>query len=133
MGKISGPLLDRIDISVNVPRVSYEELNRQKPAENSTAVRERVFTARKMQQERLHPQGIMCNAHMTGPQTRDFCHLSPDAAALIKSSFKRLKLSARSHDRLLKVARTIADLEASQNIEAEHLAEALQYRRPEGV
>jgi len=133
LGKISGPLLDRIDISVNVPRVSYEELNQQKPAESSAAVRERVFTARKMQQGRLHPQGIMCNAHMTGPQTRDFCHLSPDAAALIKSSFKRLKLSARSHDRLLKVARTIADLAASQNIEAEHLAEALQYRRPEGV
>ena len=133
MGKISGPLMDRIDISVTVPRVSYEELNQQKSAENSARVRERVFIARKMQEERLNPAGITCNAHMTGPQTRDFCHLSPDAAALIKSSFKRLKLSARSHDRLLKVARTIADLEASQNIEAQHLAEALQYRRPEGV
>lgn len=131
MGKISGPLLDRIDISLNVPRISYEELNEEKPAEGSDAVRERVLKARQIQEQRLQPLSIRCNARMTGAQARDLCQLSPEAAALLKTSFKQLKLSARSHDRLLKVARTIADLACSETVEAEHLAEALQYRLPD--
>jgi len=128
LGKISGPLLDRIDISINVPRLSYEELNDPAPAESSAAVRARVEKARRLQQDRLGSPGIRCNAHLTGTQARDYCNLSPGAAALIRSSFKQFKLSARSHDKLLKVARTIADLAGSEAVEAEHLAEALQYR-----
>ncbi|MFZ5633892.1 MAG: YifB family Mg chelatase-like AAA ATPase [Bacillota bacterium] len=130
MGKISGPLMDRIDISINVPRLSYEELNEARAAESSETVRERVARARKIQEERLRPAGIRCNARMSGSQARDYCRLSAGAATLIKSSFRQLKLSARSHDRLLKVARTIADLAGSETVEAEHLAEALQYRHP---
>ncbi|MCL6478306.1 MAG: YifB family Mg chelatase-like AAA ATPase [Peptococcaceae bacterium] len=131
MGKISGPLMDRIDIAINVPRLSYEELNETRGAESSETVRERVINARKIQKERLRPAGIRCNAQMSGAQARDYCRLSPEASSLVKTSFRKLKLSGRSHDRLLKVARTIADLAGSETVEAEHLAEALQYRHPE--
>ena len=131
MGKISGPLLDRMDISINVPRLTYEELNSTMPSEGSERVRERVQLARQVQIDRLSPAGIKCNAHMSGSQAREFSQLSAGAEALVKSSFRQLKLSARSHDRLLKVSRTIADLAGSETVEPEHLAEALQYRRPD--
>ena len=131
MGKISGPLMDRMDISINVPRLTYEELNSTVPSEGSEKVRERVQRARELQIERFRTVGLKCNAHLSGAQSRDNCRLSSGAEALVKSSFRQLKLSARSHDRLLKVARTIADLAGSETVEADHLAEALQYRRPE--
>lgn len=130
LGRISGPLLDRIDISINVPRLSYEELNESGLTENSATVRERVVKARKIQEQRFQGTGIKCNARITGEQAREYCRLSSGAGALIKSSFKQLKLSARAHDRLLKVALTISDLAGSEKVEAEHLAEALHYRSP---
>lgn len=128
MGKISGPIMDRIDICVDVPRLSYEELNEPTPAEGTPAVRERVARAHRIQQERFRQDGIRCNAHMTGAQAREYCGLSAGAGSLIKSSFKKFRLSARAHDKLLKVARTIADLAGSETVEADHLAEAIQYR-----
>jgi magnesium chelatase family protein len=123
--------MDRMDISINMPRLTYEELNSTVPSEGSENVRKRVQRARGIQTERFHQMGIKCNAHLSGSQSRDFCRLSAEAESLIKSSFRQLKLSARAHDRLLKVARTIADLSGSETVEADHLAEALQYRRPD--
>ncbi|MHB8122573.1 MAG: YifB family Mg chelatase-like AAA ATPase [Desulfuromonadaceae bacterium] len=105
MGKISGPLLDRIDITINVPRLSYEELNAPGLAEGSEKVRERVKKAREIQKDRFRSLGLPCNARMTGSQARECCLLSAEAASLIKSTFKLLRLSARSHDRLLKNTR----------------------------
>jgi magnesium chelatase family protein len=131
MGRISGPLMDRFDINIDVPRLSYEELNDKRQSESSAAVRERVKKARLIQENRFRPAGTSCNAHMSGAQAREYCRLSAEAGSLIKSSFKQFKLSARAHDRLLKVARTIADLAGSERVEIEHLAEALQYRRSE--
>jgi len=128
LGKISGPILDRIDISINIPRLSYEELNEAVPAEPSEKVRERVVNTRKTQEDRFKSLGIWCNSHMTGSQAREYSNLSTEAKALLKSSFKHFRLSARSHDKLLKVGRTIADLAGCETVEADHLAEALQYR-----
>ncbi|MFZ5645661.1 MAG: YifB family Mg chelatase-like AAA ATPase, partial [Bacillota bacterium] len=101
MGKISGPLLDRMDIAINVPRLSYDDLNSPGQGEESAIVRERVQRAREIQRDRLKAVGIKCNAQMTGAQARECCMLSEEAESLIKSSFRQLKLSARSHDRLL--------------------------------
>jgi magnesium chelatase family protein len=126
--KISGPLLDRIDIQIEVPRLSYDELNLLGAAETSTTIRERVSSARERQRKRL-PEGFFCNAQMQGRQVRELCLYSTEAALLLRSSFERLKLTARAHDRILKVARTIADLAGAEVIQAEHIAEAVGYRR----
>lgn len=131
LGKISGPILDRIDISITIPRLSYEELNESKPSETSATVRKRVSATRAIQQNRFQDLPISWNAHMTGAQAREYAMLTSEAKILLKSSFKQFKLSARSHDKLIKVARTIADLAGSETVESEHLAEAIQYRRPE--
>lgn len=130
-GRISGPILDRIDIAINVPRLSYEELNEGPTAESSETVKERVKKARIIQTERFHSSNTRCNAHMSGEQVQQYCILTKEAKKLLKSSFKQFKLSARSHNKILKIARTVADLAESSTIEIEHLAEALQYRRPE--
>ena len=128
LGKISGPLLDRIDIRMDVPRVEYQDLSSESVTESSAQIRQRVEIARKIQEERLAGTGIVCNAHMERKQIQKFCQTSPDAKKLLKEAFDRLKLSARSHDRILKVARTIADLEQSTVIQLHHIAEAIQYR-----
>lgn len=128
LNRISGPLLDRLDIHVEVPPVRYDELAAQTPAESSAAVRARVEAARAVQLERYAGQGVYCNARLTGAMLHDCCRLTPDADALLRAAYDRMGLSGRSYDRLLKVSRTIADLSGAPLIDAEHIAEAIQYR-----
>ena len=125
--RISGPMLDRIDIVVEVPAVQFEDLRSRAEAEPSAAVRERVNAARAIQNTRFG-SGSMCNARMGPEEMRRYCELSDDCAALMKNAFEAMGLTARSYDRILKVARTVADLEGSETIEAHHIAEAIQYR-----
>ena len=122
--KISGPLLDRIDLQVEVPALNFEELRQETPSEPSEAIRARVEAARGLQLER----GVDCNAHLAGQALRDTCALDGAGAALMKTAYDSMALSARSYDRILRVARTIADLDGSPGIQAPHLAEAIQYR-----
>ena len=126
--KISGPLLDRIDLHVNVPSVEYEAMRRKQVPESSAEVKKRVDAARAIQKERFAGTGVACNAHMTPSQIANFCRLDQAGEALMKNAFDRMGLTARSHDRILRVARTIADLDGDAAIGAQHLAEAIQYR-----
>ncbi|MBE3589165.1 MAG: YifB family Mg chelatase-like AAA ATPase [Thermoanaerobacteraceae bacterium] len=132
LGRISGPLLDRIDIHLEVPRVDYEELAAREPGESSAEIKKRVEKAREIQRRRFGSSGVACNARMTPAQVRRYCTLSREARSMLSSFFRQMHLSARSHDRVLKTARTIADLAGSEVIEAAHLAEAVQYRSLEG-
>lgn len=126
--KISGPLLDRIDIHVNVPSVEYEAMRRKTEAESSAVVKARVDAAHQRQIQRFQGTEVQCNAHMTPPQVGEFCRLDQEGETLMRRAFARMGLTARSHDRVLRVARTIADLEGAEEISAMHLAEAIQYR-----
>ena len=126
--KISGPLLDRIDLHVEVPAVPYRELTRGSGGESSATVRQRVITARQIQQQRLAQHPITCNAQMGSRQIKRHCRLDTDGQALIEQAIRRLRLSARAYHRILKLARTIADLERSPEITSAHLAESVQYR-----
>ena len=126
--KISGPLLDRIDLHVNVPSVEYEAMRRKSKPESSAQVKGRVDAARAIQSRRFEGTGIPCNAQMTPPMVGRFCELDSRCDALMKSAFERMGLTARSHDRVLRVARTIADLDGAEHIGVEHLSEAIQYR-----
>ena len=126
--RISGPLLDRIDIIVEVPALEYEELRRKNPAEPSADIRQRVNEARGLQRARFSGDETMCNAHMGTKELRRFCSLSPESEELMRDAFDTMGLSARSHDRILRVARTIADLDGAEQIGVEHIAEAIQYR-----
>ncbi len=126
--RISGPLLDRIDLIVEVPALDYEELRRRTPAEPSAAIKARVNKARQLQRERFGGDGTMSNAHIGAKELRQFCALDSESEVLMKQAFEAMGLSARSYDRILRVARTIADLAGSGQIEAEHVAEAIQYR-----
>ena len=126
--RISGPLLDRIDLIVEVPALEYEELRRKAPAESSAEIKKRVNAARDIQHLRFENNGSMCNAHMGTKELRKYCSLSPESDMLMKAAFDTMGLSARSYDRILRVARTIADMEGADNIGPEHLAEAIQYR-----
>lgn len=126
--RISGPLMDRIDIIVEVPAVDFENLRSRKEAEPSAAIRERVNAARKIQNRRFGEQSGMCNGSMEATELRYYCAIDDEGAELMKQAFDTFGLTARSYDRILKVARTIADLEDSPNITADHLAEAINYR-----
>ncbi|MBL7941253.1 MAG: YifB family Mg chelatase-like AAA ATPase, partial [Flavobacteriales bacterium] len=129
LNKVSGPLLDRIDIHIEVTPVSFDELSGKRSGENSASIRERVITTRRLQQERFaHRQGIHCNAQMDSKLLKEICVIDDAGHKLLRTAMDRLKLSARAYDRILKVARTIADLDQSSNIEPHHLAEAIQYR-----
>jgi magnesium chelatase family protein len=129
LNKISGPLLDRIDIHVEVTPVSYTELAAERISEKSYAVRERVIRAREIQSKRYtNADGVHCNAQISSKQLREVCNIDEAGNQLLKTAMERLGLSARAYDRILKVARTVADLDASEKIETNHLAEAIQYR-----
>ena len=127
-GRVSGPLLDRIDIITEAPALEFEELRRKRPSESSAVIRERVNAARARQLARFPEDATMCNAHMESRELRRFCQLNPEGEELMREAFDTMGLSARSHDRILRVARTIADLDGADQIGVEHLAEAIQYR-----
>ena len=128
MQRISGPLLDRIDMHIDVPSVEYEAMRRKERPEPSSAIRERVNAAREVQKKRFAGTEVSCNAYMTPAMIGTYCALDAAGEKLMQGAFERLGLTARSHDRILRMARTIADLEGSERIEAAHLAEAIQYR-----
>ena len=130
VAKISGPLLDRIDIHIDVPAVNYKELRSAASPETSAHIRERVVRAREVQLQRfaaVRPR-TFCNAQMQTGQIRTHCELTPDCERLLERAINQQGLSARAHDRILKVARTIADLEDAAPIDSKHIAEAIQYR-----
>jgi magnesium chelatase family protein len=129
LNKISGPLLDRIDLHVEVTPVSFSELSTQRPQENSSDIRMRVIKARDVQAERYQQHaGIYCNAQMSSKLLKEICTIDAACTNLLKAAMEKLNLSARAYDRILKVSRTIADLSSSNKIRPEHLAEAIQYR-----
>lgn len=128
MKKISGPLLDRIDIHVHVPRLEYSEIAATVPAEPSAAIRARVAAVRDLQRERLGQYGLFCNAQMGHKHLKKFCPLTKEAQELLKQAFTKMNLSGRGYDRIIKVSRTIADLAGEQIITGQHVAEAIQFR-----
>ena len=128
MGRISGPLMDRIDLHVEVTPVSREEISSTTPAESSASIRERVIKAREIQAERFRGTGIHTNTMMSSSMLARFCPLSAEARRLLDMAMERLQLSARAYDRIIKVARTIADLEGEKDISPRHISEAISYR-----
>ncbi len=128
LSRISGPIMDRIDIQVEVDNITYAELNSAEKEECSAKIKQRVDRARQVQLERFKGEKNYANAKMSVPQMKKFCHLSPECVSLMEMAFNNLKLSARAHDKILKVARTIADLEGSAEIQPQHIAEAISYR-----
>ncbi len=129
LGKISGPLLDRIDIHIEVTPVPFEKLSEDRKGEGSVEIRKRVTAARELQTERFkESENVHYNAQMNTKQIREHCKLDDASKALLKNAMERLNLSARAYDRILKVARTIADLENTTEVSGTHIGEAIQYR-----
>ncbi len=129
LAKISGPLLDRIDIQIEVVPVPFRELSDSRQGEQSADIRSRVVAARQIQELRFEAfKNTHCNAQMSSKQLRTYCKLDDASNAMLKTAMEKLNLSARAYDRIIKVARTVADLEASSEIRIEHLAEAINYR-----
>jgi magnesium chelatase family protein len=129
LGRVSGPLLDRVDLHVEVPQVKFREISGDKTGEASAQIRLRVMAARQRQQKRFaHKPKITCNARLGPRELKVFCALDDLTKELLKNAMAELNFSARAYDRILKVARTIADLAGSENIQSEHVSEAVQYR-----
>lgn len=128
LNKVSGPILDRFDIHIEVPPVEYDDLSSAQPEESSAEIKKRVDKAREIQRLRFKDTGITCNARIDASMFHKVCEVSPEANTLLKDAFENLGLSARAYDRILKVARTIADLDNSLMIKSDHIAEAIQYR-----
>jgi magnesium chelatase family protein len=129
LGRISGPLLDRIDLHVEVPPVKFREISSERTGENSATIRQRVVAARTRQQARFSTKpSITCNARMGPRELKSYCALDDATKELLKFAMADLNLTARAYDRILKVARTIADLGGSENIASDHISEAIQYR-----
>ncbi len=129
LNRVSGPLLDRIDIHIEVPAVKFREMSAAKLGEPSAAIRERVVAARRRQHARFHGKpNVTCNARMGTRELKEHCALDEPVSELLKLAMEQYSLSARAYDRILKVARTIADLAAIERITAEHISEAIQYR-----
>ncbi|MFN0277213.1 MAG: ATP-binding protein [Pyrinomonadaceae bacterium] len=129
VGKISGPLMDRIDIHIDVPAVKFNELRGRSPeGDSSDTIRERVMRARGVQLARFNGDGVYSNSAMSPKQIRTFCVLDAESEELLEHAMRRQGLSARAHDRILKVSRTIADLDDSENIKSNHISEAINYR-----
>jgi magnesium chelatase family protein len=125
---VSGPLLDRIDLHIQVPAVKYKKLAQDEKSEGSATIRERIQAATRIQCKRLESFGIYCNAQMTLRTMRRFCKLDSESEKQMENAITRLGLSARAYDRILRVSRTMADLEGGEKILARHVAEAIQYR-----
>ncbi len=129
MSRISGPLLDRIDIHIEVPAVKYSELAAKPKGDPSVVIRQRINRARRIQLERFKDhKNLFCNAHMESKQIRQFCKVTQQGSDLLKMAITKLGLSARAYDRILKVSRTITDLEETPDIRPEHISEAIQFR-----
>jgi magnesium chelatase family protein len=129
LGRISGPMLDRIDLHIEVPQVKFREMSNAQPGESSLHIRERVVAARKLQTARFNgKKHVTCNARMGPRELKAFCELDEPARELLKHAMAEYNLSARAYDRILKVARTIADLAGSDKITGDHLSEAIQFR-----
>lgn len=131
-GRISSPMLDRIDLHVEMTEVEFEELSKKTPGEPSAAVRARVNEARRLQRERYKNDGILFNAQLSNALLKTYCALDERGSAVLQKAFSALNLSARAYSRILKVARTIADLEGSESVKSAHVAEAIQYRSLDG-
>jgi magnesium chelatase family protein len=128
LNRVSGPLLDRMDIHLEVPRIHYEDLTDNSTGLSTAMMREAIVRAREVQAERFNHLPGMLNSKMGPKEIKQFCQLDARADTMMKMAFKHLRMSARAYDRVLKVARTIADLEQSERVQAHHLAEAIQYR-----
>ena len=128
MGKISGPLFDRIDIHLEIPALKYRELTETKDSEPSSQIRARVEKTQALQRERFNSEGIFYNARMNARMLRKYCLLNQEAQELLKLAMQELGFSARAYDKILKISRTVADMAGSEEILGEHISEAIQYR-----
>jgi magnesium chelatase family protein len=128
LSRLSGPLLDRIDLQVEVPALDFDELSRRQNGEPSSVIKARVNAARKVRTDRFGPDGADCNAHMDQREMHQYCVLDDAGQTILRAAYDRMGLTARSYDRILRVARTIADLDGSEDIQSVHLAEAIAYR-----
>ena len=129
LSRVSGPMLDRLDLHIEVPPVKFDELaTDSRKEETSAEIRARVSAARRRQQERYKAAGISCNARLTPALLEEYCPMTDPARGILKAAFERLGMSARSYDRLLKVARTVADLDGCDTIDTAHISQAIQFR-----